>query len=308
MNTAFLLAAGLGTRLRPLTEQLPKALVPICGIPMLDLALAQVHAHGHRRVMVNAHWLWEAVAAWADRSGVELQVELPEILGTGGGLRAARPRLAERFVVVNADVLSNVDLGALLDAVPEGGAAMALRESPEAERIGPVEANSRDEVVRIRGVVEGEGGVAGTHFTGVHAMHRDSLDLVPPDGLQCIVRTAYKALIPQGRVRATHHAGTWVDVGNPTAWLEANLAVLDGKIALSIDPWTRGGRGPGGSWVGPGARLEGEIHRSVIGAEAVVPAGAELHDCVVLDGVAVPAGLHRRTAFYGDGASLSIPD
>ena len=109
MHTAFLLAAGFGTRLRPLTLVRPKPLLPVCGIPMLDYALAHVRKHGHDQVIVNAHYLWQQVAAWADRDGVTLQVELPIVLGTGGGLRAASETLAERVVIVNADILSDVN-------------------------------------------------------------------------------------------------------------------------------------------------------------------------------------------------------
>ena len=116
MHTAFLLAAGFGTRLRPLTLARPKPLLPVCGIPMLDFALAHVRDHGHTKVMVNAHYLWEQVAVWAERHGVTLQVELPIVLGTGGGLRAALDQLGDSVVIVNADILSDVDLTALVAA------------------------------------------------------------------------------------------------------------------------------------------------------------------------------------------------
>ena len=110
MATAFLLAAGFGTRLRPLTEVVPKPLLPVCGIPMLDYALAHVRAHGHTDVIVNAHHLWHDVGSWASDNDVILRVEEPLILGTGGGLRATLDDLEEPVVVVNADILSNVDL------------------------------------------------------------------------------------------------------------------------------------------------------------------------------------------------------
>lgn len=302
MHTAFLLAAGFGTRLRPLTLARPKPLMPMCGVAMLDLALAHVRAHGHEEVLVNAHHLWEQVAAWAERNGGGLQVELPDILGTGGGLRAARERLAERFVVVNADVLSDVDLTALLGACD--AASMALRPSPDAERIGPVLADEHGVVTRITTVVPG-GGLAGTHFTGVHALSRDALDLVPLEGEQCIVRTAYKALVPERRVRAIRHEGAWVDVGTPQAYLKANLDALAGRLVLPVDPWSRGERGPGGSWLGEGARVDGEVERCVVGAHAHVPSGARLVDSVVWDGATAPDGEHERAVIY-DGSRVLL--
>jgi len=304
--TAFLLAAGLGTRLRPLTLDRPKPLLPLCGVPMLDHALALCRQHGHEHALVNAHWLWQQVAEWAVSRGVALQVEQPEVLGTGGGLKAAEGRLAERFVVVNGDILCDIDLSALLDAVPAGGAAMALRADPVLGARAPVERDDDGVVVRMREFAGTPGaGLPGTHFTGVHAADRAVLARVP-DGLQCIVRTAYTAVLPERKVRATLHGGAWVDIGTPDQYLAANLAVLDGTLPTPADVWAEGARGPGDSWVGAGATLAGDIQRCVIGAGATVPADASLRDCVVWDGVVVPAGAHHRVVFHDSGA-LAIP-
>ena len=102
---------------------------------MLDYTTALLQAHGHERILVNAHHLWEQVAAWCERRNMGLQVELPDILGTGGGLKAASERLSDRFVVVNADILCDINLSELIDMVPTDGAAMALRASPDWEQL-----------------------------------------------------------------------------------------------------------------------------------------------------------------------------
>ena len=206
--TAFILAAGLGTRLRPLTLTTPKPLLPVRGVPMLDHVLAHVRAHGHDEVVVNAHWLGEQVVDWArGKSGVTVVVEQPEILGTGGGLRNARHLLAERFVVINGDILCDVDLTALLAV--DAPAVMALRPQETPQHTGVA--------LDGRGVVRGIAGVVGEadarlHFTGVHALRREVLEHVP-DGMSCIVRTAYRALIPRGEVRGVVHHGAWTDIG-----------------------------------------------------------------------------------------------
>lgn len=273
---------------------------------MLDFALAHVREHGHERVMVNAHYLWEQVASWADRHGVTLQVELPVVLGTGGGLRAAHGQLGESVVIVNADILSDVDLSALVASMPADGAAMALRASAEAESIGPVEADESGTVVRITSVVPSTLGVKGTHFTGVHAMAKSAVGRIPDAGEQCVIRTAYAELVPEQGVGSVVHDGAWVDVGTPQAYLEANLAVLAGEVSTPIDPWTRGDRSPDGSWVGTGARVDGRVQHSVLGDGCVVPSGADLTECVVWDSVTVPEGVHRRCVIYDDGKVLAI--
>jgi NDP-sugar pyrophosphorylase family protein len=318
MYEAFILAAGFGTRLRPLTDDLPKPLVPVCGVPMLAYALAQCAHFGIEKVVVNAHWKAEALAGWAGlREGchVSISEELPEILGTGGGLHRVQAQLAERFVVLNGDVLNDVDLDALRGAIPAGGGVLALRaHGQDAARYGVVAVDETDTLVHLRDIAEAKPQgvvVRDTHFTGIHAMERGMLELVEP-GFSCIIRSAYKALVPERRIAGLRHTGVWLDIGDPTMYLEANIEVLTGNVRLYLDPRTRAERFVEGAqgalqgpvWLGEGARLgEGvALRRSIIGAHATVASGASLEDCVVWDRAEVPPGNHVRTIFYGGGA------
>jgi mannose-1-phosphate guanylyltransferase len=200
-------------------------------------------------------------------------------------------------------VLCDVDVAALVNAVSPGGAAMALRSHPDAVRYGIVAADATGTIVQLANVATAvpEGDVdRSTHFTGLHAMDRDALERVP-DGFSDIVRTAYRELVPERRVRGLVHPGFWLDVGDPSAYLDANLAVLDGGLALPLDPFTRGERRDG-SWIGPGAEIAGaRITRSVVGAGARVPAGTVLVDSVVWDGAEVPPGEHHRVVVHDAG-------
>lgn len=212
--TAFLLAAGLGTRLRPLTLSTPKPLLPVRGRPMLDHALDLLHRHGHREVVVNAFWLSEQIVAWAaEKPGVQAVVEAPLVLGTGGGLRNAAPLLAERFVVLNGDILCDVDLTALWEQ--KAPAVMALRGQKDGRHTGISWTEDGPDQGTVRGIsrVVGEGDPA-FHFTGVHVMERRLLETVPP-GEQCIIRTVYRERVPRGEVRAVLHRGAWADIGTP---------------------------------------------------------------------------------------------
>ncbi len=315
-TTAFVLAAGFGTRLRPLTLDRPKPLVPVCGVPALAYSLALCAEHGFTDVIVNAHYLGEQLEAWAgEHEGCRVQVHLeePEILGTGGGLKAVADRLAARFVVLNADVLHAFDLAALAAQVRPGGAAMVLRPSDDAERYGVVAADRSHTVVQLAALADApvEGGVErDTHFTGIHALDRAALDLVP-DGFACIVRSVYQTLVPQRKVGAVREEGVWLDAGGPLAYLEANLSVLRDEVSLAIDPFARAAAGRrmgtafgklpegvrvlGPVWIGKGAVIEpgARLSHSVIGAGAHVPADATLHEVVAWDGVAVPGSLSR---------------
>jgi mannose-1-phosphate guanylyltransferase len=280
--SAFVLAAGFGTRLRPLTEHRPKPLVPVCGVTVLEQALGLCAQHGIDSAVVNAHHLAPAIERWCERYEgirVRVQVEAPEILGTGGGLQLARPLLADPFAVVNGDVLCDGDLSALLEACrsPDCSAAMLLRRADDAA---------------VHGIV---------------------------------------AIDPAGRVV---HPGTWLDVGNPSAYLDANRAVMDGTVRLPLDPWERAAHGlrevggglclvgsssgcdlaassrlDGPCWIGEGAVIERDAWigpHTVVGPGARVGVGARLADCVVWDGCTVPAGARLEGCVVHDGGVLRI--
>jgi mannose-1-phosphate guanylyltransferase len=327
MHQAFVLAAGLGTRLRPLTDYRPKPLVPVCGVPMLAYSLAACREAGLVDVVVNAHWLSGQIEAWeGDREGVRVTVstEQPDVLGTGGGLRKVRDRLSATFAVLNADVIADIDLRALRRAVPAGGAAMALRSAGDAARYGIVAADATDTVVRLTTVARAaaEGDVReDTHFTGLHAMDVRALDLVP-DGFQCIIRTAYADLVPRRLVRGVRHDGAWLDIGDPALYLEANLALLHRRVHAPLDPlqrsvanltvsgWT--GDAPrvsasGAAWIGQGARFGRDVHLedAIIGNGAIVGDRVRLTRCVVWDGCEVASGDYHDAVIF-DGGVLQV--
>ncbi len=330
MFQAFVLAAGLGTRLRPLTDHRPKPLVPVCGVPLLAYSLRLCARHGLQHVVVNAHWLAEQIEAWAglhEDVNVTVSTEKPDVLGTGGGLRKVANELDPVFAVLNGDVLHDTDLTALIGAVRPGGAAMSLRPYPDDDqKYGIVAADSAGTVWRITSLasVEPEGERnEDTHFTGIHAMDRRALELVPPDEFACIIRTAYVKLVPERKVTGIRNPGPWLDAGNPKAYLEANLDVLCGRVGLALDPmpraaWARRASGEtagaaptppegveveGPAWIGDGVEFAGRarIEESVIGAGARIPSGASLTRCVVWDGCTVPEGDHVDTIVYPGG-------
>lgn len=333
MASAFILAAGLGTRLRPLTNFRPKPLVPVCGVPMLDYALALCRRHGLREVVVNAHHLAEQVEAWAARQErVQVSVELPEVLGTGGGLRKVMDALDERFAVVNGDTLCDIDLRGLLDHL-EGDlqGVLALRRLRPGEGYGPVLADASGVVIDMVGLAGAApvGAVQpGTHFTGVYALRRAALEELPAAGFACIKLQGYVNWVPGRRLGARLHEGTWFDVGTPETYLEANLLALTGSLSLPLDPLERaayarvgdrevgdrsnveglsGAEIQGPVWIGrgvslgPGCQLGPGV---VIGDYAQVGAGVRLSETVVWDRCEVQSGAALRRAVVHDGGVL----
>ena len=154
----MILAAGLGTRLRPLTNTIPKPLLPIAGTPLIVWNLLLLKRHGFHDVVINLHHLGPMIEqAFGNGSRYGLRIiysHEPVILGTGGGLKQAEPHFSgESVLVLNGDTLVELDLGALCafhqqrDAV----ATLVLRKDPEAARWGLVEMDSDNRIVRITG-------------------------------------------------------------------------------------------------------------------------------------------------------------
>jgi mannose-1-phosphate guanylyltransferase len=309
-HSVFLLAAGFGSRLRPLTNHRPKPLLPLMGRPMLDYGLQHLKNQGFDSFIINAHHLWKNVAEWAAIHDVEVQVELPEILGTGGGLKAAEEKMAETFLIWNGDILSDINARELIDACPLDGTAMALRYSDNLNGTTKLLRNDEGFVQRIGNLTFIDGApqlstqTDGIHFTGIHAMSRASLSGIA-SGFQCVVRSAYTQLVPKRKVKSILHKGMWFDTGTPPEYLEANLLALRGDISLSLDPWTEADQRYNDSWVHHTATVSGQIHESIIGEGAVVPKGATLKSCVVWDGATVPEGDYHRCIVH-DGGVLQV--
>lgn len=333
----FLLAAGLGTRLRPLTSRRPKPLVPVCGRPMLDYALAHARAHGLGPVVVNAFYLADQVVAWAEKQGgdVVVSVEAPDVLGTGGGMRQAQQLLADRFVALNADTLCDVNLSALIAALDDADAALALRPLAPGETYGEVRVDAEGVISKLaehRQIPPVGAERPGTHFTGVHALRRTLLDVLPPSGASCVVRQGYAKVLHERRIVGLLHPGLWLDVGDPELYWLTNQQVLSGALRLPLDPlpdaaWAQvGARQIGGPeavvggdkvkaegpfFIGQGVVFEGDAHvgpGTILGAGARVGAGARLEGVVVWDGAVVQPGAHIRRAVVYDGLGLELSE
>jgi mannose-1-phosphate guanylyltransferase len=307
--TAMVLCAGLGTRLRPLTDRVPKPAVPLCDVPLVAWTLALLREAGVRRAVVNTHHLPAAMEGAARQAGKSLgmPVEIshePVIAGTGGALREARVHLrgGGPLVLVNGDVLFDLDLAAVLAAHRSSGAlaTMVLLPMPAGARYAPVEVDGRGAVRRIAGAF-GPGGAALTawHFSGVHVLSPEILDRLPSDRFEADVnRHVYPPLMGSGRIRGHVAAGYWNDLGTPGRYLEATRDALEGRVPLGrfagAEPLSAAGRpaegvraGPGAA-VAPGARVAGP---SYLGPGARVEAGAEVGPAAVVGaGVVVPPG------------------
>lgn len=232
IRTAMVLAAGEGRRLRPLTDVVPKPLVPVGGEPLLRRTLRWLAAQGFERIVVNlfqhAQVARDALTAWDIDADLRISQE-PVLLGTGGGIHHALPHwLGDAAWIVNGDVVCDADLRALEATLPpNAGAAMLLRADTAAARLGPV--YLRDG--RVVGLLNhGETSGEPVMFTGIHLLTRRLAAQLPEPG--CVVRDGYIHWLASGDVYAMLHHGYWNEIGTP-----ARLAAVEADWAAGRLGW-----------------------------------------------------------------------
>ena len=291
---ALVLAAGLGTRLRPLTHIRAKPAMPVAGPTLLERILRWLAAAGIRDIVVNLHHRPETIAGIAgDGSAFGVRVRYswePVLLGSGGGpARALGLVDASELLVVNGDTLTDVDPAELVTAHRSTGAlvTMALVPQPDPARYGSVRLDDAGNVVGF--TRRGERG--DWHFVGVQVVARDAFAGVSPDEPSESVLGRYRVLMAErGLVRGWTTCGSFRDIGTPEDYLET-------CEALATDPRQLLGHG---SSVAGSARIE----RTVLWDGVVVASAAELEGCIVADGVVVPSGsrYHRQIVLRADQA------
>jgi mannose-1-phosphate guanylyltransferase len=321
-TVGMVLCAGLGTRLRPLTDAVPKPAAPVCGVPLVRWSLALLARAGVRRAVVNVHHLPDAMAAAAGAAGRGLGLDVavsrePVIAGTGGALREAGALLdgASEVVLVNGDILFDVDVGAAIAAHRGSGAlaTMLLLPMPEGARYAAVEVDAGGAVRRIAGGFgPGGEGLTPWHFPGVHVLAPALLARVPAAPFEADVnRHVYPPLMASGAVRGLAAGGYWNDLGTPARYLEASRDVLRGRMPVlpGADPFAGAAELVPGVRVAGGARVELDARVSgpaLVLEDAVVEAGAEVGpDAVIGRGCRVPAGAVVRDAVVWDGTVLA---
>jgi mannose-1-phosphate guanylyltransferase len=274
-------AAGLGTRLRPLTDRLPKPVVPLMNRPLASHSVERLAALGIRRIAINTHHRADDVerelAPFAP-PGVELVfLREAELLGTGGGLRNAMRALDanEEVVVMNGDILYWPDLEGAIQKHRENKAiaTMVLRSDPRARKLGAIEIDAGGRVRTLLATAP-DAELSEYMFTGVHVISPRALDDLPERG--CIIRSAYRAWVERrDALFGFADESSWRDLGTPRDYLGAHLDALAGTL-----------RWP--SWKGP------------IAESAVIDAGAKLGAVVIGDGARIGAcSLDRCVVWKG---------
>jgi mannose-1-phosphate guanylyltransferase len=289
---AIVLVGGEGTRLRPLTADVPKPAVTLVDRPFLAYAIEWLAAHGVTEVVLACGFLpdvlREALSGEEERAGVTITYFTePEPLGTAGAIRFAADslgdRLEDRFLALNGDVLADLDLSALLRAHAERGAAatIALHPVPDSSAYGLVTCDEEGAVLEF---LEKTGeAVPGEINAGAYVLERSVLDLMPTGEAVSIEREVFPRLVGEG-LGALVLDGYWMDIGTPERYLQASWDILEGRVETRVEPTAAG------MLVAADAVIAEEASvgpRAVVSPGCRVEAGAEVADSVLLDGCTV---------------------
>lgn len=238
---AMILAAGLGTRLRPLTNTIPKPLLPVGGTPLIVWNILLLKRYGFHQIVVNLHHLGPKIEqALGDGSkfGVRIIYSYePVILGTGGGIKQAEPHFSgDPVLILNGDTLVELDLGALRDFhhARQAAATLVLREDSDAVRWGLVEVGEDNQILRITGKgLPCQSPAIPRMFAGIHIVHPRLLRQVPT-GVASSIIDPYVSAIERGeRVLGYDLRGYWSDIGTAARYAQAEKDVRAGLIRLA---------------------------------------------------------------------------
>jgi NDP-sugar pyrophosphorylase family protein len=278
----MILAAGLGTRLRPLTHTVSKSMIPICNRPLIAWMVETLLREDIRDVVVNLHHLPDAIRNYLPTAFPEAHFDFSleqNILGTGGAIRRVRPLLEgeDEFLVINGDTVHfpNYDLLRRARRERDSVAAIVLRHAPENDEFTAVWHDS--------GLVTGFGKGSGEPlmFSGVHLLSSRIFSYFPDRDVFGVVDEVYRPLLESGRetIAAIVDDGPWFDIGTPLRYLSASRALCKEH-----------------SSVGARTVIEGTIRDSVVWDDCYIGPEVTLESCIVAHGVELRSAMHLRNA------------
>jgi mannose-1-phosphate guanylyltransferase len=332
---ALILAGGEGTRLRPLTSTVPKPVVPLVDRPFIRFMLDWLHSHGVDDVVMSCGHLASGVRnVLGDGSAFGLRlryVEEPRPLGTGGALKFAEPLLSDRFLMLNGDVLTDIDLTAQIEQHERTGATATLALTPveDPSAYGLVRTRNGGEVTEFVEKPAPDQIDTNNISAGAYVLERSVLELLEAEQPASIERDVFPRLVGDGLYGYVSD-GYWLDIGTPDRYLEGTFDILEGTVHSAVrermgdgylcveDGVENAGRiipsalVENGCRIGEGSRIGGRVvlERGVTIGEhttierAVVLQGAEIGSHCTLSGCIIGGGVRIGDECHVDGMSV----
>jgi mannose-1-phosphate guanylyltransferase / phosphomannomutase len=314
---AVIMAGGEGTRLRPLTANQPKPMLPLCNRPIMEHIVRHIRDDGFKDIVVTVQFLASQVRNYFG-DGADMEVDLayatePTPLGTAGSVRNAAEMLGETFVVISGDALTDIDLDEVVGFHRRRGAlaTVVLKRMPNPLEFGIVITEEDGRIERFLEKPHWGQVFSDTINTGIYVLEPEIFEHIPEGQAADFAGDVFPKLLDQGAPLFGFVAdGYWEDVGSLEAYQRANQDILDGKVKVDV----RGFQVRPGVWLGEGAELDPDAVLTapvLIGDFTKIEAGVRLREySVVGSGVIVKrdAFLHRAivhdNAYIGPGTSL----
>lgn len=303
---ALILVGGRGTRLLPLTAEIPKPAVTLVDRPFLAYSIEWLASHGVDRVVLACGFLSDRLREMLGEgtvSGVEIHyLEEPEPLGTAGAIRHAVPLLEERFIALNGDLLTDLDLGALLEFHASQGAraTIGLQAVSDSTGFGLVTVDDAGRVTGFREKPAPGEASAGLVNAGVYVLEREVIERVPEGRAVSIERDVFPELVGEGLFGRVLD-GYWVDIGTPDRYLEATWDILESRLDTAVEA------SPEGVLIDPGAVVDESARigpRAVVGPGCRIAEGVTLLESVVLEGSTVGEGALLERTIVAPGMTV----
>lgn len=329
---AMIMAAGLGKRLRPITNEIPKPVVPVCNVAIVEHLVRLLAAHGVDEVIANLHWFPDQVRGrlGSDSLGVEVSYrEEEELLGTAGGVRNVADFLTagddDTFLVVAGDALTDVDLTALAAAhrANDGVATLAVKKVADVSEYGVIVTGSDGRIQGFQEKPDPAEALSDLVNCMVYAFSPELFDYFPADDPVDFALDVFPALLENDVPFHVHEIdGYWNDVGTLREYLQGNLDAVAGDVELPrlAGELSTDGEVPEGVEVGSGVEVAGRILFGegctvgqgaslygplVIGPGSEIGAGATVKEALLLPGGQVPAGSMLARGIAGDPGRLA---
>ena len=325
MTQALILAGGEGTRLRPLTYTTPKPVMPLAGQPFLSFMLGWLRRHGVSEAILSCGFLSDGVRNVLgdiyDGMRIRYVIE-EEPLGTAGPVRLAYDEglLAERLLVLNGDVLTDMDLTAEVDQHERTGAratlALAAVDDTSSYGVVPTDAGGRVEAF----LEKGEGHAPTNRINaGAYVLEREVVETIPSGRAVSFEREIFPKLVGHG-LYGYDAAGYWIDIGTPERYREATYDLLAGTVESELPPRDETGSliyegcVTSGAHIGPQSVLgrhcsvgsDATVERSVLHDRVIVGPDSMLREAVLGEGVRVEEGVRIEPgALVGAGAVIA---
>jgi mannose-1-phosphate guanylyltransferase len=306
---SIILVGGKGTRLRPLTYETPKQMLPLVGVPMIECVLESLARHGVTDAILSLGYLPDRFTeAYPTNviSGVKVTYAVePEPLDTAGAIRFAAidAGLDETFLVVNGDVLTDLDITRLLAFHREHGAqaTIALHPVEDPSRFGVVPTSPEGRVIAFVEKPPRDEAPTNLINAGTYIFEPTVLDHIAPACRVSVERSTFPELAAAGTLFAMADDAYWLDTGTPQTYLQANVDILNGRQRMHqyldiVD----------GSWRHPSSTVDvsATLINSVVDSHCVVGANVLLEDSVLLPGAVVQSDCVVRSSIIGPGAVI----